>query len=440
MKSEKMKILLIRPSYYLPDGRIHKVRRPYLISGTLPLLAALTPPDVEVELLEENVQDINFDGDYDLIGITAMINTAPRAYDIADEFRRRGKTVVMGGVHVSSIPEEALEHCDAVVIGEAEDVWPQVVRDFQKGRLQRIYRRNGWADLSKLPIPRYDLLPFKKFPWTFYPVQTTRGCPNACEFCAVTQFYGHHYRFRPIEHVVRDVKATGSRNIFFVDDNFAVNRKRTLELCQALKPLNITWVTQVEVTLGNDPELCQAMAESGCKAVVLGMESISSDSLASIGKKHNLRVLEDYPRLIKNIQESGIAVVASMIFGMDGDTVESLKRTVEFLIENKVAGAMFYALLPYPGTPLARRLEKEGRILTKDWQLYDAMHAVIKPLNMEPKELEETLDWAYRQFYSISSIARRLFSPPRSYLYPIILYNLEYRWAAKRGLIGLLTQ
>ena len=434
-----MKILLVRPSYYLPDGRVHKARRPYLISGTLPLLAALVPPDVEVEIVEEIVQDINFDGDHDLVGITSMINTVSRAYDIADEFRRRGKTVVMGGVHVSATYQEALEHCDAVVIGEAEQSWPRLIEDFRRGRMQRIYRSPGWSDLSKLPVPRYDLLPFKKFPITFYPVQTTRGCPNACEFCAVTAFYGHRYRFRPVEHVIRDVKATGSKYIFFVDDNFAVNRRRTLELCEALKPLNITWVTQAELRIGRDPELCRAMADSGCKAVVLGMESIVPDSLASLGKKHNLEVVREYPRLIRTIQENGIAVVASMIFGSDGDTVESLRRTVEFLIENKVAGAMFYALLPYPGTPLAERLEREGRILTKDWRLYDAMHAVIRPLNMSPQELEETLLWAYRRFYSVGSIAKRLW-PPRRYFFPIILYNVEYRMAAKKGLIGLLTQ
>jgi len=435
-----MKILLVRPSYYLPNGSIHKLHRPYLISGTLPYLAALTPPDIEIELLEENVQDINFDGDYDLIGITAMINTVPRAYDIADEFRRRGKTVVMGGVHVSSVPDEALQHADAVVIGEAEDVWPQLIRDFQKGELKRIYRREGWADLSDLPTPRYDLLPFKGFPLTFYPVQTTRGCPHNCEFCAVTKFYGHCYRFRPIEQVIRDVEATQSKYIFFVDDNFAVNRKRTIELCQALKPLGITWVTQAEVRIGEDPELCQIMAESGCKVVVVGIETVNPNGLASLGKKHNLPLVHKYAQLIRTIQESGIAVVASMIFGIDGDTSQSLRETVEFLIQTRVAGAMFYTLLPYPGTPLAQRLEAEGRILTKDWKLYDAMHAVIKPLNMEPEELEEVLEWAYQRFYSLPSIIKRLLFPPKAYIHPIILYNLEYRWAAKRGLIGLLTQ
>jgi radical SAM superfamily enzyme YgiQ (UPF0313 family) len=435
-----MKVTLIRPSYYLPDGQVHKIKRPYFISATLPYLAALTPEDVEVELVEENVQDVNFETDSDLIGITAIINTAPRAYDIADEFRRRGKKVVLGGVHFSSVPEEAIQHADAVVIGEAEDVWPQVLRDFQRGELRQFYRREGWADLSRTPTPRYDLLPYKRFPLTFYPVQTSRGCPHNCAFCAVTTFFGHTYRLRPVELVVRDVQATGSRYIFFVDDNFAVNKRRTIELCQALKPLKITWVTQVEITAGIDPEICQAMAESGCKAVVVGMESISPESLKAVGKRHNLSLLKDYPRIIRIFQESGIAVVASIIFGMNGDTLESIRQTVQFLMDNNVAGAMFYTLLPYPGTPLAHRLEREGRILTKDWNLYDARHAVIKPLNMEPKELEEALMEAYRRFYALASIVKRLFLPPRPYIFPIIFYNLEYRWAALRGTLGLLTQ
>lgn len=435
-----MKVLLIRPSYYLPNGRVHKLKRPYLISATLPHLAALTPEDVEVELVEENVQEINFDTEADLIGITATINTASRAYDIADEFRRRGKKVVLGGIHFSSVPEEAIRHADAVVIGEAEDLWPQVLRDFQKGELRPFYRRKSLADLSNLPIPRYDLLPYKRFPLTFYPVQTSRGCPRSCHFCSVSNFFGHTYRLRPVEHVIRDVKATGSRYIFFVDDNFTVSKKRTMELCEALKPLKVTWITQVEITAGLDPETCQAMAESGCKAVVIGIESLNPQSLTSVGKKHNLSLLEDYPKIIRSFQESGVAVVASVIFGMNGDTLQSLRQTVRFLIDNRVAGAMFYTLLPYPGTPLAQRLEKEGRILTKDWNLYDARHAVIKPLNMEPKELEEALMEAYRRFYSFVSIARRLLLPIRPYFFPLILYNLEYKWAAMHGTLGLLTQ
>ncbi len=433
-----MKILLVRPSYRRPDGRIQKNKRPYLFSATLPYLAALTPPDIEVEIVEEQFETVCFEGPWELIGLTAMINTVSRGYELADEFRRRGKTVVMGGVHVSALPEEAMAHCDAVVVGEAELVWEPLLRDFQRGELKRLYKAERLCELDNLPTPRYDLMHRRSFPYVFFPVQTTRGCPNRCEFCAVTDFFGGTYRHRPIEQVIRDVKATGSRHIFFVDDNFTADHQRTAELCKALMPLKIKWAAQGTITVGCDPELCRLMARSGCVAIIMGVESINKENLKSIKKGFN--VVEIYPQLLKTVRDSGIAVVASLIFGLDNDDPRSLARTVDFFIENNIGSATFFSLLPYPGTPLAKRMEREGRILTKDWTKYDAMTTVIQPKKMTPEALEESLHAAYRRFFSPLAIARRLLCPPRRYLIPMLLLNLEYALAARRGTIGFLTQ
>ncbi len=427
-----MKLLLIQPSHLLNGGQVYRPRWPWLPGLTMPTIAALTPPDVEVTIFDEYVQEIDFDAPVDLVGLTAVITQSTRAYQIADEFRRRGVSVVMGGHHASALPEEALQHCDAVVIGEAEGIWPTVIEDAKRGKLEPLYRSNGYPSLEGLPRPRLSLLPLRRYRIPFFPVQTTRGCPFHCNFCAVTSFFGGAYRFRPVEEVVEEVKAIGSRNIFFVDDNIAANPSHAKKLFQALIPLRLRWASQANVTIANDPELLALAVKSGCISLFIGLESLSEANLKQVGKTFNRPA--EYPEAIRRIQKAGIHIMASFIFGLDDDDETVFERTVHFLEENRLPLASFFAYVPLPGTRAAQRMEEEGRIIERDWAKYDDAHALFLPRRMSPQTLEEGLWWAYRRFYSLPSLLRRTFCPPQHHLPLVLLMNLLYRSAVRQGI------
>ncbi|MFB0535417.1 MAG: radical SAM protein [Anaerolineae bacterium] len=427
-----MKLLLIQPSHLLNGGQVYKPRWPWLPGLTMPTIAALTPPDVEVTIVDEYVQEIDFNAPVDLVGLTAVITQSTRAYQIAGQFRRRGVPVVMGGHHASTLPEEALQHCDAVVIGEAEGIWPTVIEDAQRGNLQPRYRMNGYPSLEGLPRPRLSLLPMHRYLTSFFPVQTTRGCPFHCDFCAVTSFFGGTYRFRPVEEVVEEVKAIGSRNIFFVDDSIAANRSRAKELFQALIPLRLRWLSQANLTIANDPELLDLAEKSGCFALFIGLESLSEANLKQAGKTFNRPA--EYPEAIRRIQKAGIHVWASFIFGLDDDDEAVFERTVRFLEENRLPMASFFTYVPLPGTRAAQRMEEEGRIIERDWAKYDDAHALFIPRRMSPQALEEGLWWAYRRFYSLPTLLRRAFCPPQHHLPLVLLMNFLYHSAVRRGI------
>jgi len=425
-----MKLLLIQPSHLLNGGQVYKPRWPWLPGLTMPTIAALTPSDVEVTIVDEYVQEIDFNAPVDLVGLTAVITQSTRAYQIADQFRRRGVPVVMGGHHASAVPEEALQHCDAVVTGEAEGIWPTVIEDAQRGKLEPLYRVNGYPALEGLPRPRLSLLPLRRYSTSFFPVQTTRGCPFHCNFCAVTSFFGGTYRFRPVEEVVEEVKAIGSRNIFFVDDNIAANSSRAKELFRALIPLRLRWLSQANLTVANDPELLDLAVKSGCFALFIGLESLSEENLKQAGKTFNRPA--EYREAISRIQKAGIHVWASFIFGLDDDDETVFERTVRFLEENRLPMASFFAYVPLPGTRAAQHMEEEGRIIERDWAKYDDAHALFAPRRMSPQALEQGLWWAYRRFYSLPSLLRRAFCPPQHHLPLVLLMNLLYRWAVRR--------
>jgi len=429
-----MKLLLVQASHFLPDGKVFRPTRTPYPGLALLLLAALTPPDFDVEIIDDYREDAAAERPCDLVGISAMTPQAPRAYQIADIFRARGKKVIIGGFHASLMPKEAGEHADAVVIGEAEESWPQAIEDFREGRLKPVYKAKRLADLRTLPTPRYELVRKYTYALRVWPVQTTRGCPMGCEFCSVQQFFGRSYRHRPVEDVVRDVKATGSKYIFFVDDNIAANRSYALKVFRALKPLGLLWGCQCNVTVARDEELLREAAAAGCFSMFVGIESINPESLESVHKVCNK--VEEYHELLSNMLRAGISPMVSMIMGLDGDGPNVFDRTYRFLVDLRIPLAYFFILTPAPGTELFGRLQEAGRLLHTDWSRYGGDEAIIQPALMTPEELEEGYWQLYRKFYSLPSIVRRLLLPPQvsgTRLLAQLKYNLLHRRSLRRG-------
>jgi len=379
---------------------------------SLPVLASLCPPETEIKIIDEYFEEINFGEPVDLVGISFMTSQAPRAYQIGDEFRKRGKKVVMGGIHASALPKESLAHADAVVVGEAEGIWATVLEDFTKGIMKGVYRSPQFPSLNGLPIPRYDLLQKNRYRLLKinFPIQATRGCPFLCEFCSVSRFWGNQIRFRPVEEVVQEIQKTGLKKMFFIDDNITGHRTYARELFRALIPLKIRWVGQAPLSLAKDEELLSLAADSGCAVLFMGIESLSESNLASIGK--GLFKAQEISQLFRRLREKGIQIHASIIFGLDGDGPDVFHETVQFLIREKVAYSEFFLLTPLPGTNLQKRLEAEDRILSYDWSHYDCFHAVFQPLKMDRESLEKGLWDAYREFYSTRSIFQRLIGNP----------------------------
>ncbi len=374
----------------------------------LPTIAALTPPDVKINITDENIEDIDFDKDIDLVGITSNTFLAPRAYEIADEFRKRGATVILGGIHASMLPKEAIQHADAVVVGEAENVWANLINDFREEKLQQFYKSKEKPILANQPIPRYDLVKNENY---FMPIlQTTRGCPYDCEFCSVKTFLGRKPRCKPVQAVVKEVKSLKDMQqnlFFFADDNLIGNKRHARELFRTLIPLKITFLAQVAIGLAKDEELLKLAADSGCKRVVIGFESISEANLRQMKKDKSFRA-EGYMKDVEKIQSYGIEVLGSFILGCDFDDESIFEKTVNFINESNMAGAAFHLLTPYPGTELYQRFEKEDRLLHKDWAGYDNSHICFKPKLMDSQTLLNGYTWVRQQVYSYESIFERL--------------------------------
>lgn len=412
-----MRILLIEPAWHRAIMREH-IQFPPL---GLAMVAAVTPPGHEIRLIDENLDEIDFDRPVDLVGITAMTCQVNRAYEIAVEYRRRGVPVVIGGHHASLLPAEAAAHVDAVVIGEAEDIWPALLADVAAGRLRPSYRSGRRVDLSRLPFPRRDL--FKRGGYAVLnTVQTTRGCPFDCEFCSVTTFFGRSHRARPVEQVVAEVRAVigaGTRRrdrfFFFVDDNIVANPKYAKALFRALAPLRIRWASQGTIaTFTKDEELLDLAARSGCLSIFIGFESITEEGLKSVGKTFNNGA--EYRSNIRKIHRHGIGIIGSFIFGLDHDTPRTFRQTVDFCQRNAIDAANFSILTPYPGTRLAARFETEGRIRVHDWGAYHALtrDVLINHPTLSGPTLLEGTEWAWKRFYSLPSILMRFLRSPRT--------------------------
>lgn len=395
---------------------------------TLTTLAALIPPDVEhtVRLIDEGIADVPADLDADLVGITVITGTAKRAYELADRLRGEGRTVVLGGPHVTLIPEDAAPHADAIVCGYAEDTWPELLRDHVRGQLKRRYNQTPGLDIGGRPFPRRELLPSDRF-LTNAVFEATRGCVHACEFCVVPTAWGRVPLQKPVAEVVEDIRRLGARKLIFVDLNLVAHRGYAKELFTALVPLRVQWYGLATVLLADDPELLALAEASGCKGLLMGLESISEANLRGAHKGFNSP--ERYAGVVERLHAHGIALQGCFVFGLDEDRPDVFMKTAEFAVQAGIDLPRFAVVTPFPNTPLYLRLEAEGRILTRDWELYDAQHVVFQPRHMSVRELQEGIETAWKHAYSWTSIARRLRRSPAPW--PVRLgTNLGYRFYA----------
>jgi radical SAM superfamily enzyme YgiQ (UPF0313 family) len=395
---------------------------------TLTHLAGLVPPELnaDITLVDEGIEDIDREIEADLIGISAITGTAPRSYELADHFRRRGIPVVLGGVHPTLLPDEAQRHADSVVVGYAEESWPQLLRDFTTGHMQPRYTQSPHLSLANLPRPRRDLLPGSRYTIT-HTLEATRGCIHPCDFCVVPTAWGRRPYQRPIGEVVDELRQIGTRRLIFLDLNLIADIPYAKELFIALIPLKLVWGGLATTTIAKDEELLDLAARSGCRGLLLGFESLSPQSLAETHKKFNLR--QDYHEVVRQLHRRGIGIMACFVFGFDHDTADTFAETVEFVQAANIDLPRYAILTPFPGTPLFNRLKNEGRILTEDWILYDGQHVVYRPRPFSPAELLQRTEWAWKETYCYRSIAKRLLGS-RIQLPLALAANLGYRFYA----------
>jgi radical SAM superfamily enzyme YgiQ (UPF0313 family) len=398
-----MKILLVSPCL-VNEKRPGQFALPQL---TLSLIAGMTPPEHEVEICEEEYGDVvDFEGDYDLIGLSIMTQTCHRGYHIANEFKKRGKVVVFGGIHASAMPEEALLYADAVVIGEAENgLWEEVLRDAGNHRLKSIYSLSQVPDLQTHIFPRRDLVKCSSGKFKVAPIETTRGCPYNCDFCAVSRFFGTRQRHKPVSDILEDASSCPQKILLFVDDNIAFFRKYALELFKEMIPLKKKWIGQASIGISKDQELMKMAYRSGCRALLIGFESISEGGTRTYRK--TLKTLDENVQAVRRLRDNGILVMASLIFGLDSDTEAIFDLGYEFLSKSKSAFFQGCLMTPYPGTLVFENLKREGRILTDDFSKYDTKKVVISPKNMSPEKLADGFNEIRKATYSYNSIFNR---------------------------------
>jgi radical SAM superfamily enzyme YgiQ (UPF0313 family) len=443
-------LYLVSPSHYLADGRLVKTTRYWTSGLTMPALKALTPAGWDVTIQDELIGDVDLDRRCDVVGIGAMGPQIARAYDLADAFRARGKKVVLGGPWVSLAPaDKSLAHADAIVIGEAEDVWARCLEDLAAGRTKGAYRASDFVHLggrtlarpkladspargiaaehhtdvfSKIDYGDLQLIRWDKWKsspayrvYFHWPLMFSRGCPHPCSYCAVQAFYERSYRTRSVDRVIEDVrriKALGGKNLLFLDDNPVADGDAAKELFRRLIPEKIKWSSQCTIEIARDPELLDLAARSGCVALSIGFESNEEPVLDAMKKRFNRpsRYAEDLAAL----RARGIQVIALMMLGMDGQTPAVFESTLRFLVDHKVSLVKLFTPAPYPGTSFYDEMMAEGRILSGDWGRYDYGSLLISPKGMTSTELREGFDHAYKRFYDLKTIAKRMLPVPKS--------------------------
>ena len=403
-----MKLLLITAS----SPEIRRIRKSRFLNFqqiTMPYLAAQVPANWLVEHVDEEVSPVDCSAKVDLVGITFHTPSAQHAYEIAGKFRVRGIPVVLGGSHVTLMPDEAAQHADAIFVGEAEGLWQQFLLAFEQGHYERIYQSPSGPTLEHVPQARKEL--FHRKDYTGGVLFASRGCPNQCDFCTVSRMYKNRMRMRPVAEVAAEFASFKGKIIIFWDDNIAGDLAYAKELFRAIAPYKKWWSSQASIQAGQDPDFLELAARSGCKQLFLGLESISQSSLNAVHKRFNR--VEEYAAIIQRIHSHGIAVQTGIVFGFDNDTPAIFSQTLAFLEQNGVQNATFNILTPFPGTRLFQRLESEGRILSYDWNKYNSRSDVVfQPKNMSSAELLAGFQRTVRQFYSSSSIMKRLFHSP----------------------------
>lgn len=397
-------------------------------------IAALFPNNWDVTVIDENSMSVDYSAPADLVGISTLTLDAPHAYEIADRFRNKRIPVLMGGMHPSALPNEALAHSEAVVIGEAEGIFETILADFQENRMHGIYQGKQ-VDMSSIPRPRLELLQ-RKSRKVLQSVQATRGCPHQCDFCSVTPFFGHKYRMRPPSMVAEDIRimldTVNTHTIFFVDDNIAGVPSYAKDLFKALTPLKIKWGSFASIEMTKDRKLMELAHQSGCIELFIGFESLEQQNLDA-SKKKWVRT-DQMKEYVKVFHEYGIIVEAAFIFGHDHDHKDIFAKTVDFIQSTGIQVPVFGIMTPYPATKLRERLENEGRLLPEaaDWRKYDGSHVLFKPKNMTPDELEEGFFWAKKYCCAPRSIFKRMFRAPRANWFTALGLNFAMRGGRMR--------
>ncbi|MGC2324941.1 MAG: radical SAM protein [Terriglobales bacterium] len=371
----------------------------------MPYLAARVPASWDVIHVDEEGEEIDWNIGADVVGITFHTPSAFHAYEIAARFRSRGICVALGGPHVTLLPEEASQYADVTFIGEAEGLWEEFLKGFEAGSYLSVYRQTSVPSIENIPMARKEL--FHRHDYTNGVLFATRGCPSQCDFCTIAVMYGHKLRKRPIAEVAAEYASFPGNVIIFWDDNIAGDMEYAKGLFRAIAPYGKWWSSQASIHAGRDDEFLEAAAHSGCKQLFLGLESVSQQSMAEVNKGFNR--VDEYLQIIARIHAHGIAVQAGIVFGFDHDTTEIFKDTVDLLENARVQNATFNILTPFPGTPLFRKMEAEGRILTRDWRKYNSRDDVVyQPKQMSAEELLAGFRSANERFYSLASMAKRL--------------------------------
>ena len=426
-----MNILLILPrdNIYRYRGLTSKIIGPYA-PLTLATLAALVPNELEaqIDLLDEGIQEAHFkDKHYDLVGISCVASSANRAYELADYWRKRGAFVVLGGAHPTLMPDEAQEHADSVVVGLAEETFPQLLRDFKNGTAQKRYHKPYSGELSS-PVPRRDLYPS----FGYLPTPTiiaNSGCKNNCSYCVVNQFDYARRVVRPIAEVLDEIKNLNTHRFMLLDPNLVSNREYARDLLQGLIPLKVKWAAPVPSDIVYDRELFELIVRSGCEAVLIGFESFCQASLDQSGKKFNQ--VSQYKEIVNKLHQKGIAVLGCFVLGFDDDTPEILARTAEFVYEINVDLPRYALLTPFPGSRLFNHFKDEGRLITEDWSLYDSQHVVFQPKQMSPVQLQSIFSQTIRQSFSYRHIFHRVGVAPHS-----MPLSLLTNWGLRHALLS----
>ncbi len=439
------RLLLILPALQqLDDYQFRLIKYSRFPPLSLLTLAGLTPSDGwDIVVRDEHVESSEVDGHVDLVGIQTYISSSGRAYELAAQWRQRGAQVVLGGLHPTSLPEEAARHADAVCLGPAESVWGRILDDFQRGRLQPFYHGQSQGSAALVPLPRRDLINRHAY-LVRHTMVTSRGCPHACDFCYKTSFWGErYYEPRPLAELERELATVDDGLVLFLDDNLLANRSHARALFELLRGSGIVWQAAASLDVASDPAYLDEAYDAGCRSLFVGFESLSAENMRGNNKPVNAAT--DYGQAARRFHDAGIMINGSFVFGFDCDGPDVFDRTVDFAVESKILTATFHVLTPLPGTRAFDRLDAEGRILHRNWAYFDTDHAVFRPNRMTPEQLEAGHKRACREFISYRSILRRSLGLPGAFkriAYNVAWMKIDPLWVAivRAGLMPVATR